>query len=195
MVFLPSELWLQILSHTSTTQTRHLWRSVRRTNRQLRDCVEQHFKDHIVPMTKLVLTFGLPCYDARNPLKGKGIFRFSHFERPKPCPSHTFDDGNHYGSGQTERIICNLVDVEPEHYMDQFLIRWDRLRESSYGYLPASLEWTMGFASDGGEDGDVEEVGATVRLKSPEAFSGRGEDGGCGRVGLEWRASVTSLYS
>lgn len=92
-------------------------------DRQLHDCVEQHFKDALLPTITLTLTFGLPCYDARNPLKGKAIFKFHRIEKSSN------------DVGEAERVVCALVDVEPEHYMEQLLVRWDRLRESSYGYV------------------------------------------------------------
>lgn len=124
MVFLPSELWLQIL--TNTTSPSPLWRSLRPSNHQLKGCVEQHFRDAFLPTITLTLTFGLPCYDARNPLKGKAIFKFQSIaglEEPTE-----------------ERVVCKLVDVEPEHYMEQLLVRWDRLRESSYGYVGSTTK-------------------------------------------------------
>lgn len=185
MPYLPSELWLQILSCTNTTSPKDLWRSLRPVNRQLRDCVDQHFTDTILPTLKLELSFGLPCYDGRNPLRGKAIFTFSHFA------TETAD-------GEGDRVMCNLVDVEPEHYMEQLLVRWNRLRESSCGSLPRSLEWSMCLEAADGSDGSGGKEGP-VRLKEPVAFASREDGNGKavegGAVGFEWRGTVGSFFS
>lgn len=178
MVYLPSELWLQVLSYND--QPRDLWRNARRTSRQLRDCVEQHFKDNIVPNLKLELTFGLPCYDGRNPLRGMAKFEFSQFEGATQ-------------SEDTERIVCALVGVDPEHYMEQLLVRWNRLKESSGGYLPQSLDWSMS-VTEKGDSVEVPRTGGTVRLKDPVAFSNDEKSVDGNGVVFEWKAATTSFF-
>lgn len=192
MPYLPSELWLHILSYTSNPH--HTWRSIRQTNHQLKDCVEKHFADNIIPTIKLELSFGLPCYDARNPLHGKAKFRFSRL-------------GDESADGRSQRVIYCLVDVEPEHYMEQLLVRWHRLKESSGcgsgGNLPGSLEWRMVVSGTAHEDEDRDRSGGmrsggkegAVRLKAPVAFSDSEKSVEGSAVGFEWMASLTAFLS
>ena len=129
----------------------------------------------------LELSFGLPCYDARNPLQGRARFEFSHLET---------------GAETTpERVVCALVGAEPEHYMEQTLVRWNRLRESSCGYLSESLEWRLALMVDAGDGGDVRTFGI-VRLKEPVAFSNsetwKTVEGGA--VSFEWKGTMTGFF-
>lgn len=81
--------------------------------------------------------------------------------------------------------------------MEQLLVRWERLRESSKGDLPGSLEWRMSVLDGDGNEGEGRREG-DVKLKAPVAFSngmkmveasGRGNG-----VTFEWRATVTSFF-
>lgn len=164
MVYLPAEVWMQIVSYASP---RDLWINLRKTNSQLRRCVDQHFIDSIISELSLVLAFGLPCYDARNPLRGKAVFYPAEIKSADP-----------------DRVTFSMAAVEPAHYEDQFLVRWDRLRESNCGSLPSSLEWSMCL------NGRT----STVRVKNPEAAAQveRTMEGSI--VSFEWRHTLGSYF-
>lgn len=164
MVYLPNEIWLQILSQASPQD---LW-CLRKTNSQLRHCIDQHFSDNINSELSLVLAFGLPCYDARNPLRGKAVF----------YPAQT-------KNGDPDRITLIMAAVEPAHYEDQFLVRWDRLMESSCGHLPKSLEWSICL------DGRTSDV----KVKDPVAYSRTARTMEGSHVSFEWRATMGSFFN
>lgn len=76
--------------------------------------------------------------------------------------------------------------------MEQLLVRWDRLKESSGSYLPESLEWSLSFA---GSDRVDERTEGSVRLKGPVAFSSNEKSVAGSAVGFEWRGSLGSFFS
>lgn len=65
MARLPSELWLQILENATIQEAEHLWTSVRRTSRQLRECVDRLFITKYLPW--FALSLALP---RRDPISG-----------------------------------------------------------------------------------------------------------------------------
>lgn len=195
--YLPSELWHQILTHLHQET---IWRNVRRTNRQLKGVAEQHSRSTILPTLELQLTFGLPCYDGRNPLRGRAIFEFAS----------AADDG--LGS----MSLCRLRDVEPEHQFEQFVYRWERMAERDGGYLPGSLEWRVRFSLPAGvkdstgwmDKGWVKGLQScdliwdTVKLKDAMAITADGDADGGGEggkgtgaaVNFDWMATMTAYH-
>ncbi|KAI7487193.1 hypothetical protein D0860_04501 [Hortaea werneckii] len=122
--YLPNEIWLQIATYCDP---RDLWLSLRLANHQLSSCVDQHFLDHVLPTTTIALPITLPTYDIRNPLHGRAILQ---------CWARQQGDGGTEGGGgggKKDRLLYNLVKVEPAHARVQLLDRWTRMRDDAAG--------------------------------------------------------------
>lgn len=128
MPHLPNEIWLEIIT---SCDPRDLWLSVRTSNRQLSDCVEQYVKDEVLPQITMTLHFALPSYDIRQPMRGMAIF---HHTKCIQSDRHT---------GSQDRVSYCLSRTEPEHYLERFLDRWEGMREKADGSLGDSLLWDV----------------------------------------------------
>lgn len=162
---LPNEIWLQILSHTSEEEAptaKDLWRSLRPASSQLKVCVEQHFHDAILQHFRLLLPITLPSYDQRNPLRGHAIFF------PKDNPS------------ENDIVMFKLERTEPEHFLTQFMTRWESMKDSASGLVRDNVWW------------EVELGRRRQRLKLRDVrVSGTSE---VVRVGTEWKEMMTVFF-
>ncbi|KAK5121608.1 hypothetical protein LTR85_004780 [Meristemomyces frigidus] len=128
MPYLPNEIWLDIIAYCDP---RDLWLSLRTTNRQLSECVEQYFGDDVLPKTVTSLPIALPTYDIRQPMRGKAIFH------------HTRSNQSNEQASNRDRASYSLSKTDPEHYRAQFLDRWEGMREKAGGKLGDHLRWDM----------------------------------------------------
>lgn len=166
---LPNEIWLQILQHTdleSAFTAKDLWLSLRPASSQLKACVEQHFRTSLLHLFKVFLPITLPSYDQRNPLKGHAIF----------IPEV---DGR-----DREILWVKLERTEPEHYLTQFLSRWEGMKDPKTGFVKDVVWW------------EVEFGGRRERLKFKDArVDGDGDGEGEGvKVGIRWMGMLTVLF-
>ncbi|KAI7335480.1 hypothetical protein KC315_g3215 [Hortaea werneckii] len=165
--YLPNEIWLQIATYSDP---RDLWLSLRVVNHQLADCVDQHFLDHVLPDTAIALPITLPTYDIRNPLHGRAIL-------------HCWARQGGKTEGQ-DRLLYNLVKVEPAHARVQLLDRWTRMRDDAGGRLDGKVRW------------DLELGHARVRMPLRQARLERvqGEEAEGAFLSFDWRPTFTRFF-
>ncbi|RMY99317.1 hypothetical protein D0862_07174 [Hortaea werneckii] len=166
--FLPNEIWLQIATYCDP---RDLWLSLRSVSHQLADCVDQHFLDHVLPGTAIALPITLPTYDIRNPLHGRAILH---------CWAR---QGGRKTEGK-DRLLYNLVHVEPAHARVQLLDRWTRMRDDAGGRLDGKVRW------------DLELGHARVRMPLRQARLERvqGEEAEGAFLSFDWRPTFTRFF-
>lgn len=121
MPHLPSELWLAILEHCDS---RDAWTVLRPTSRQLRDCVEQHFVNHVLPLLIVTLPVRLPTYDVRTVAHGRAVFPFS--------------------TKVESRMVFTLLETRPPSYYSHFLSRWSGMKDAhGDGHLSDRIPWEV----------------------------------------------------
>lgn len=165
MPHLPNEIWLQILSHTheedqSTAKT--LWLSLRPASSQLKACVEQYFYTTTLQHFRLFLPITLPTYDQRNPLKGHASFF------PEATPT------------ENEILWFKLEKTEPEHFLTQFLTRWEGMKDPNTGLVKGAVWW------------EVEIGGRRERMRFRDARVGGSGEGM--RIALLWKGMMTAFF-
>lgn len=171
MPYLPNEIWLSVISRCSDENA---WLSCRLVNRQLRDCVEQHFIDDVLTRLEVKLPMAMPTYDIRNPVRGEAILR--HCKARKAASQ----------AGDLERACFTVSDTEPAHCEIQFLSRWERMREASGGNLSDSLRWNLQLKRVSGW-----RVADAVRLKEARIDKGCGHHTGGIQLSFEWKPAMT----
>ncbi|RMY91027.1 hypothetical protein D0861_03329 [Hortaea werneckii] len=129
--YLPNEIWLQIANYCDP---RDLWLSLRMVNHQLSSCVDQHFLDQVLPGTTIALPITLPTYDIRNPLHGRAILH---------CWARQGGGGGGGTKEGKDRLLYNLVKLEPAHARVQLLDRWTRMRDDAGGRLDGKVRWDL----------------------------------------------------
>lgn len=167
----PNEVWLSVIAHCDSPQD--LWLSVRRVNRQLQDCVEQHFAGHVLPQLVVSLPLTLPTYDARNPIRGEAVF---HHHRP----------GSEHGEdmlSDQSRALFALADTHPDFYRAHFFGRWAGMRDVDGGWMRSSVEWTMRLH------------GKTTRTKIKDARAvGEGVGEEEAQIQFDWKPTLTAFF-
>lgn len=169
-VHLPNELWLHIISHCDGHNS--LWLSLRRTNQQLKACVEHFFAAEILPQLVIALPMTLPTYDARNPMREEAVFQYY---------SGQAESGRIEGT--QDRVVFELNDEKPEFYVAHFFGRWAGMKDVDGGWLRPSMQWKLRL-----EGKEVE-----ARLKDGKAIrEGVGEEEA--RMEFVWKSTLTGLY-
>ena len=162
MPHVPDEIWLYLATFCVP---RDLWRSLRPVNRQLRDCVDDHFETHLLPDMKLTLPFSMPSYDVREQRRGRASFTFVTCERA------------------TARAIFRLHSCD---YEDHFMHRWASMRSSRHGHLSEALVWEV--------DLSLTAMGS-VNLRNPEVDDrGSDIARGVATFSFEWKPAMCSLF-
>ncbi|KXT06816.1 hypothetical protein AC578_7255 [Pseudocercospora eumusae] len=162
-VHLPNELWLLIIPHCSPAD---LWRSGRRVNAQLKDCVDQFFEREVLPHLIVSLPVALPTYDIRNPVRGQAVF---HPLSPKTGP-------------EPGRLHVQLAQTEPEHYRTHFLDRWQGMQQSADAALGQHIRF------------DVQLADRTVSMRLPDARGELVKSTHDARMSFQWTPAMTAFF-
>ncbi|KAI6883766.1 hypothetical protein KC363_g5734 [Hortaea werneckii] len=170
--YLPNEIWLQIANYCDP---RDLWLSLRMVNHQLSSCVDQHFLDQVLPGTTIALPITLPTYDIRNPLHGRAILH---------CWARQGGGGGGGTKEGKDRLLYNLVKLEPAHARVQLLDRWTRMRDDAGGRLDGKVRW------------DLELGHARIRMPLRQARLERvqDEEGEGAFLSFDWRPTFTRFF-
>ncbi|KAK6391672.1 hypothetical protein LTR65_004166 [Meristemomyces frigidus] len=167
MPYLPNEIWLDIVAYCDP---RDLWLSLRPSNRQLSDCVEQYFRDELLPQTVISLPIALPTYDIRQPMRGKAVFQYTECAR---------------GEGQSkDRVSYCFSKTEPWHYQAQFLDRWQGMREKADGRLVDKLRWDI----------QLIDKTVTVGLKEARIDAAQAVEAEAAPLSFEWKSNMTRFF-
>lgn len=167
--FLPNEIWLAITEHCDL---RDAWLSLRQVNKQLHDCVDQHFAEDILPRTVISLPIALPTYDVRNPQIGKALL--DHHSRLVGTGKR----------GSIDRAVYSLLRVEPAQYRAQLLSRWNSMQYYEDDQLNEKLRWDMRLGH------------ANIRVQLKDARISTREDVDRERacLAVDWKPTLTYFF-
>ncbi len=123
-----------------------------------------------LPGAVLTLPIAFPSYDMRNPNRGHATFR--------PIASAGL-----ISDATPQRASFSLTDVEPAYYRDQFVCRWNGMRDSKGGRLLASTQWQLDLCAGSN----------AVLLSSPFVEANVFDEEDARRLSFDWKAMVSSF--